>query len=121
MADVTGALHHEFAGRTYCLRITMLGLAALQDQYGDDIGGLLSGKFDPSEDGKPAPIPPFRIMVDLVKVALIKGEKMTDDEALELADDMATDQRDLGVLALRAAFPPPAAAGNGPARKRKAG
>lgn len=119
MADVTGALRHEFGGRTYCLRITMLGLADLQDKYGEDIGGFLSGKFDTPEDGSPAVIPPFRIMVDMVKVALMKGENMTESEALDLADDMTTANRDLGMLAMQAAFPPEKA-GNAPARKRKA-
>lgn len=115
MADVTGTLRHDYEGKTYSLRLTCLGLAKLQDIYGSDLGGLLSGRFD----GEGATeIPPFRLMVDVVATALEKGEKMGADEALDLADEMVTADKPLMGRVLATAFPE-AQPGNAPAPKAK--
>lgn len=119
MADVTGALHHKFGESTYCLRLTLGGIAKLQGKHGNDLGGLLSGKFDAVE-GQPAPIPPFDIMIDMIATALIKGEKMSEAEALDLADDMLTADQALAGRLMEAAFPGQVKEGNGQAPKRKA-
>lgn len=117
MADVTGALHHEFGDRTYCLRLTMAGLGRLQDKHGNDMGGLLSDSA--------AAIPSFSVLVDLAAVALEKGERMAADEAADLADDMLTADPGLSGRLMHAAFPEMfrGAAGNAeaPARKRRRG
>lgn len=118
MADVTGALHHEFGDTTYCLRLTLGGIAKLQGKHGNDIGGLLSGKFDAPE-GEPAPIPPFDIMIEMIAAALVKGEKLPEDQALDLADDMLTEDQALAGRLMEAAFPAMAKPGNGQAPKRK--
>ncbi|RJE81279.1 hypothetical protein [Paracoccus sp. JM45] len=120
MADVTGTLHHKFGDKTYALRLTMAGLARLQGRHGLDLGGLLSGKFDSADGGNaPALIPPFAIMIDVVAVALEKGERMSAEDAADLADDMLTQDRGLCGAVMQAAFPTPATSGNGKASKVK--
>lgn len=109
MADVTGALHHEFGGRTYALRLTLGGIAKLQGKYGNDLGGLLTGKVEGT--------PPFGIMIDMVAAALEKGERLPADEAADLADDMLTADKRLVEGLMKAAFPEQA--GNETAPKAK--
>lgn len=117
MADVTGALHHEFGGRTYCLRLTMAGLGRVQDRHGNDLGGLLS------DDA--SAVPPFSVLVLLVAVALEKGERIGADDAADLADEMMTADPGLSGRLLHAAFPGMFKGGPGnakaPARKRRRG
>lgn len=120
MADITGTLRHEHDGKSYALRLTNLGLADLQDAWGNDIGGLLSGKFDIPEDAPDdfrAAIPPMRLMVDIVARGLEKGEGMARDEALALADEMTTRDKSLMGRVLATAFPK-AEPGNVPAPKK---
>lgn len=108
MADVTGALAHEYDGRTYSLRLTLGGIGKLQERHGNDLGGMLSGKFDTPDDAPAdfrAPIPPFSIMVDIVAEALAKGERMGADDAADLADMMFTADQSLVSRVLKAAFP----------------
>ena len=119
MADATGALHHEFNGKTYTLRLTMRGLAVLQDMHGSDLGGLLS-------DGGSA-MPMLAPALDLISVALQRGEGIAKEEADDLADEMMTADRNLTQRIMAAAFPDvaatvPGAGGNAkaPAVKRKA-
>lgn len=110
MADVTGALHHEFAGKTYTLRLTMAGIAALQDKHGNDLGGLLTG----GTQG----IPPFALLIDIVIEALVKGEKMQRDEAEELADDLLTADQTLAVRILNASFPDVSGNAKAPSKRK---
>ena len=118
MADVTGALHHEFQGKSYTMRITMRGLAHLQGLHGNDLGGLLSaGGSD---------IPALRPSLDLVSVALQRGEGIDQPEADDLADEMFTADRTLAGRVLAAAFPdavaeeaPAGGNAKAPAAKRK--
>lgn len=110
MADVTGALHHDFGGRGYTLRLTLGGIAKLQGRYGNDLGGLLTGI-----EGTP----PFGIMIDMVAAALEKGERMPAAEAADLADDMLTADKGLVERLMKAAFPE--TAGNGAAPKKAKG
>ena len=114
MADVTGALHHDFHGRAYTLRLTLGGLANLQGRYGNDLGGLLSGGI--------TGVPPFGLLLDIVTEALIKGEKMDRDDAADLADEIQTADRGVAIRLIEAAFPPQtnSSAGNRAApRQRK--
>ena len=108
MADVTGALHHEFNGKSYTLRITMRGLAHLQGLHGNDLGGLLS-------DGGSA-IPALAPSLDLISVALQRGEGLDQQGADDMADEMFTADRTLAGKVLAAAFPDAvASAGEAPA------
>lgn len=108
MADVTGALHHDFGGRSYTLRLTLGGIAKLQGKHGNDLGGLLTGI-----EG----IPPFGVMIDLLAAALEKGEGIPSDKAADLADDMLTADQGIVQRLMTAAFP--ASAGNAEAPKAK--
>lgn len=109
MADVTGALHEDFGGKTYTLRLTLGGIAKLQAKYGNDLGGLLSGGIEG--------VPPFGLMIDIVAAALEKGERISAGDAADLADDMLTaDQTIMGRL--MKSFPDQV--GNGQAPKVKA-
>ena len=107
MADVTGALHHEYGGRSYTLRLSLGGIAKLQGKYGNDLCGLLTGEAEG--------VPPFAVMIDMVAASLEKGEGMPADEAIEVADDLLTADQGLVQRVLNAAFP--AAAGNAKAPK----
>ena len=104
MADATGALHHEFGGHSYTLRLTLGGIAKLQGRHGDDLGGLLSGKYDASE-GQAPKIPPFGIMIDIVAESIVKGEKLPQEDALDLADDMLSADLGLFQQVMASAFP----------------
>ena len=97
MADVTGALHHDFGGRGYTLRLTLGGIAKLQGKYGNDLQGLLTGEA--------AGTPPFGVMIDMVAAALEKGEGLSPGEAADLADDMLTADKRLVERLMKAAFP----------------
>jgi len=97
MADVTGALTHDFGGHSYSLRLTLGGIAKLQGKYGNDLGGLLTGKAEGT--------PPFAIMIDMVAAALEKGERLPADQAADLADDMLTADKGLVEALMKAAFP----------------
>ena len=111
MADVTGALSHSFGGKQYALRLTLGGIAKLQAKHGNDLGGLLSGKVET--------VPPFGIMIDMIAVALEKGQKMGADEAADLADEMMTADKGVFERLMKAAFPD-ADPGNADAPRRKA-
>ena len=104
MADVTGALHHSFGDKTHTLRLTLGGIANLQGRYGNDLGGLLSGKIEGT--------PPFRLLIDVVAEALKKGEGLSEDDAAALADDMLTADKQLVQRVLDMAFPTQDASGN---------
>lgn len=110
MADVTGAVHYEFGGKHYVLRLTLGGIGKLQGKHGNDLGGLLSGKVEG--------IPPFAIMVDMVAASLEKGQRMDPEMAADLADDMLTADQTLIERVLKAAFPD-AKPGNANAPKAK--
>lgn len=104
MAAVTGTLTYKHGDAEYRMALTMLGLADLQDRHGMDIGGILS-------DTPPA-LPPFRVIVDIVATALMKGESLGAEEATSLADDMLAGDKQLWQRVWNTAFPPPVASGN---------
>lgn len=112
MADVTGAIHHEFGGKTYELRLTMRVIAALQDLHGNDLGGWLSA----DEQGAK----PFRVMLDGIQMVLDRGGY---DGGTDLADEMLTASPDLFARLLAGAFPVASGAqqGNGQPAARKRG
>lgn len=109
MADVTGTLHHEYGGKTYTLRLTWGVLGALQAKHGDDFLERLD-----VPNGK---LPPFNLLIDVAAMALAKGEKMAEDEARDLADDIITSDPEVIGRLMTAAFPD--AVGNGAAQGKK--
>lgn len=106
MAAVTGILTHEFQGRDYALHLTLGGIAKLQGRHGNDLGGLLSGKIEG--------VPPFGLMIEVLSVALQRGEQMPADEADDLADLMLTKNPQLVERLMVTAFPSIAGNGQGP-------
>lgn len=115
MSDITGTVHHQFAGREYELRLTLGGVSKLQAKHGLDVGGMLSA--DGANDHK---IPDFGIMIDIVAIALEKGGSCADVDQWDLADDMLTGDKSLAARILQAAFPEARAGGGGAAGKRVA-
>lgn len=97
MADLTGTIREGFGGKEYELRLTMRGIATLQDRYGLTLGGLL--------DNSIGDIPPFGLLLDLVSVSLQKGSKLPEAEADDLAEELLTaDQMIVGRI-IKATFP----------------
>lgn len=110
MADVTGTLRRDLGGKTYAMRLTPLGIAALQDRYGNDFLAQIE---------KTQGLPNLRLFVDIVAEALIKGEGMTREEAHPLADDLVAGDLSLPLEIIQAAFP--AAEGTVPAAQGEKG
>lgn len=111
MADVTGALHHAFGGKAFALRLTWGVLADLQGRHGDDF----LARLDVGE-GK---LPPFGLMIDIVAASLVKGEKLPDAEARDIADDMLTADPELVSRLLQSAFPDAGGNGGAAAKRRR--
>ena len=81
----------------------------------------MTGRFDAVEGSdQPREMPPFQIMLDIVRVALEKGEKISGDDAADLADDMLTADKALWGRVWAAAFPE-AQKGNAPAPTKAKG
>lgn len=96
MADVTGALHHQFKGKTYTLLLTMRGVARLQGIHGNDLGGILTGVNA---------VPSFLVLLDIVAEGLRKGGDLNEADADDLADAMLTADKKLAERVLQLAFP----------------
>lgn len=116
MADVTGTLRRDYNGKSYAMRLTPLGIAALQDRYGNDFLAQIE---------KTQGLPNLRLFVDIVTEALVKGEAMPRDEAHSLADDLVASDLSLPLEIIQAAFPavegaaPAAEGGKGNAKARQ--
>lgn len=115
MVSITGTVHREHDGRTYAMRLTPLGIAALQDSYGNNFLAELE---------KTEGLPNLRLLVDIVTQALIKGEGMPQPEAASVADDLVGRDLTLPMDVVSAAFPDPeggkaAEGGKGNAKARQ--
>lgn len=110
MADVTGTLRREHDGKTYALRLTPLGIAALQDEFGVDFIAKL---------GDGSTMPNMRLFVRIVQHALVKGEGMSLADAQALADDMLASEMGLPMRVMNAAFPQGEPGKNRAARRAK--
>ena len=97
--DPTGAVEITFGGETYCLRLTMRGIARLQAKHGRNLAGML--------DGTSGAIPEMDAVLDLVSEALQKGHDMPAKEADELADEIATADPLIVGRIIAGAFPDP--------------
>ena len=101
MADITGTLCVQHGGRTYALRLTMRSIATLQGEFGNDLGGLLTGK---------GTVPDVSLCLRVVELALCGGTPGTVDTIGDipvpaLADELLT--ADFGIFErlMGAAFP----------------
>lgn len=96
MAKALGEIDFDLDGETYCLRLTMRGIATLQDEYGQDLAPIL--------DLKPNQLPHFGVCLRVVELALAKHHP---DAGAETADDILSD--DMGIFGriIAAAFPTP--------------
>ena len=108
MTDPTGAIEVEHGGKTYCLRLTMRGIARLQAKHGRNLAGMM--------DGTAGNFPDMAAVLDIVSEALQKGHGLKADQADDLADEIATADPQIVGLIVNAAFP--SAEGN--ALKKKA-
>jgi hypothetical protein len=115
MASILGELEVTHGGATYRLRLTMRGIATLQDEFGNDIGGIL----DMSEGG----IPNMNICLRVVELAL---KRFHPDADADLADDILSDDMSIFGKLIAAAFPsaaevqPDQAGAQGRGKNRKA-
>jgi hypothetical protein len=102
MADITGSLTVEHGGRSYSLRLTMRGLASLQAEFGNSLGGML--------DGEANAIPNFALLLRIVEVAL--GNV---DDKEQVADALLSDDVTIVERIMAASFPAlvDGASGNG--------
>lgn len=98
MAVAFGEIDVDHNGKVYSLRLTMRGLASLQDEFGHNLDPILSLK--------PGQLPHFGVCLRVVELAL---QKHHPDATKDLADDILSD--DMGVFArvIAAAFPQPEA------------
>lgn len=97
MADVTGTVRASHDGKTYALRLTMRSFAELQARHGANVAGLL--------DGTAGAVPSFAALIDVVSLALQRGEGMAADEADRLADELFTADARLVERLIAASFP----------------
>lgn len=96
MADMTGTLRREYSGKIYAMRLTPLGIAALQDTYGNDFLAHIE---------QTKGLPNLRMFVDIVAQALVKGEGLSETDARSVADDLVGADMALPMAVITAAFP----------------
>lgn len=101
MADVTGTLTVQHGGKSYALRLTIRSFAALQAEFGNDLGGVLTGK---------TAIPDFNICLRTVELALRAGNPGAGDSLGDipigtLADDLLTADFTVFERVMAGAFP----------------
>lgn len=94
MAKMLGEVNVSVGGESYCLRLTMRGIAALQDEYGQNLEPILGIK-----EGE---LPHFGVCLRVVELALHRHHP---DAGPEVADDILT--QDMGIFGelMQAAFP----------------
>lgn len=109
MAKMLGEVTASVGGETYRLRLTMRGIATLQDEYGQNLDPILS-----LADGE---LPHFGVCLRVVELAL---QRYHPDAGPDVADDILT--QDMGIFGqlLEAAFPQ-AEAQPGRGKKKAAG
>jgi hypothetical protein len=112
MADVRGEFVVTADGKEYRLHLGFSGLADLQEKFGDD---FLS-KLDPPEGAGEVWMPPLRIVVGVILVALRRYHpELAGDEARYAADAILATDRGVLQQFLAASFPQSSqgASGNG--------
>ena len=94
MAKMLGEVNVSVGSETYCLRLTMRGIATLQDEYGQNLEPILGLKEDQ--------LPHFGVCLRVVELAL---QRYHPDAGPEVADDILT--QDMGIFGqlMEAAFP----------------
>jgi hypothetical protein len=109
MAKMLGEVDVTVGGKEYCLRLTMRGIAALQDEYGQGLEPILNIKA--------GELPHFGVCLRVVELALKRHhpEATADD-----ADDILTQDMTIFGKVIEAAFPVPEE-DDAPGKKKAAG
>jgi hypothetical protein len=94
MAKMLGDVTVSVGGEEYRLRLTMRGIATLQDEFGKNL--------DPILNLQPGDLPHFGVCIRVVELAL---KRYHPDASPDVADDILT--QDMGIFGqlLEAAFP----------------
>jgi hypothetical protein len=94
MAKMLGEVNVSVGGKEYCLRLTMRGIATLQDEFGQNLDPILSLK-----EGE---LPHFGICLRVVELAL---QRHHPEAGADVADDILTQDMTIFGKLLEAAFP----------------
>lgn len=94
MAKMLGEVDVSVGSKNYCLRLTMRGIATLQDEYGQNLSPILGIK-----DGE---LPHFGVCLRVVELAL---QRYHPDAGPDIADDILTQDMAIFGQILEAAFP----------------
>lgn len=94
MAKMLGEIDVNVGGESYCLRLTMRGIATLQDEYGKNLEPILALKKNE--------LPHFGICLRVVELALHRHHP---DAGPDVADDILTQDMTIFGTLLEAAFP----------------
>ena len=94
MAKMLGDVNVSVGGQEYCLRLTMRGIATLQDEFGQNLEPILA--LQPGE------LPHFGVCLRVVELAL---KRYHPDAGPDVADDILTQDMTIFGTILEAAFP----------------
>jgi hypothetical protein len=98
MAHPTGTVTAAHNGKTYTLRLTMLGIANLQEKHGN----TFLSKLDVAGDEMPS----MRLLLDVVTTSLERDHGKDGVDLVALADDIFTQDPEIVGRIMKAAFPP---------------
>jgi hypothetical protein len=96
MAKMLGEVDVSVGGKEYCLRLTMRGIATLQDEFGQGLEPILNIK--------PGELPHFGVCLRVVELAL---KRHHPDATADDADDILTQDMAIFGKVIEAAFPVP--------------
>lgn len=94
MAKILGEVDVTVGGKEYCLRLTMRGIATLQDEFGQGLEPILNIK--------PGELPHFGVCLRVVELAL---KRHHPDATADDADDILTQDMAIFGKVIEAAFP----------------
>lgn len=94
MAKMLGEVNVSVGGESYCLRLTMRGIATLQDEYGQNLEPILALKK--------GELPHFGVCLRVVELAL---QRYHPEAGPDVADDILTQDMAIFGTLLEAAFP----------------
>jgi len=110
MAKMLGEVNVSVGNDRYCLRLTMRGIAALQDEYGQNL--------DPILNIKEGELPHFGVCLRVVELAL---HRYHPEAGPDVADDILTQDMAIFGQLLEAAFPQAEVQSDGEKKKKAAG
>jgi hypothetical protein len=94
MAKMLGDLTVSVGGQEYCLRLTMRGIATLQDEFGQNLEPILNVKA--------GQLPHFGVCLRVVELAL---KRYHPEAGPEVADDILSEDMMIFGRLLDTAFP----------------